>query len=403
MVGEKNILSLDLGSFSVRGCLAGVSKDGNVLIKALCEKNCNSSEDFEKTVASVISETQHEANVKCDGIVVSNSAIEISTLTASGSVSIDPGSSEISQKDVRNVIEVARSSQIPQDRELIHVLIQDYTVDGKEKIKDPIGMDGRKLDCRVLLVTALKSETAGLRSIIQKQSSSPVRFVISQIADSEALLSKEDKDAGCVLINIGSDSTSMIVYTGSAASFCSKIPYGAANITKDIACLFNISFADAESLKNESGACFLDSVDPAERCIIKINESTSVSLPKQELAKIIEPRMAEIFSMLKTQLDDKFPNMNYGDNLILTGGGSLLSGVPSLASQIFGMNSKLGYPVFLEGLDRSFINPKYSTVLGLVKVESRHLGGTINNVKTKTIRENSVFKDKISSLFRKMI
>ena len=181
---------------------------------------------------------------------------------------------------------------------------------------------------------------------------------------------------------------------------------GSGSVTNDIAYMLNKPKMVAEQVKVESGSCYIPNVQADEKIIIpQVGGLPAIQMPKSELCKIIEPRMAEIFSLLKKDLDSKLPPATYGGGVVLVGGGSLLSGVTDLASEIFRMQARIGFPEALPGLDRSYINPKYTTVLGLLKTEAKKAGsasGNRNKMDKRAAKSGGLF-GKISGFFKTII
>ena len=211
---------------------------------------------------------------------------------------------------------------------------------------------------------------------------------------------------GTILINIGGSTTNMIVYQNGSPSYVGGIDFGSGNVTNDIAYILNKPKMVAEQVKVENGSCYAPNVSGADNVIIpQVGGLPSIQMPKSELCKIIEPRMAEIFSLLKNELDTVLPNGTFGGGVVLVGGGSLLSGATDLASEIFRKQARIGFPEALPGLDRSYINPKYTTVLGLLKTEAKKAGPS--NGKNGKIEKRSNSGDgvlgKLSSFFKKII
>ncbi len=220
------------------------------------------------------------------------------------------------------------------------------------------------------------------------------------------VLSADEKEMGTILINIGGSTSNMIVYQNGSPFYVGGVDLGSGNVTNDIAYILNKPKMVAEQVKVESGCCYIPSVSPDEKIIIpQVGGLPSIQMPKRELCKIIEPRMAEIFSLLKKDLDSKLSHGTFGGGVVLVGGGSLLSGVTELASEIFRMQARIGFPEALPGLDRSYINPKYTTVLGLLKTEARkasNSSGSRGKPDKRSKKSEGVF-GKLSDFFKKII
>jgi cell division protein FtsA len=229
------------------------------------------------------------------------------------------------------------------------------------------------------------------------------RLVAQQLADSEAVLSVEEKEMGTILINVGGGVTNMIVYANGAPVFTGGVNLGGSHVTSDIAYLLNKPKTIAEQVKCEYGNCHIPSVSDDETVLIpQIGGLPSIKMPKKELSKIIEPRMAEIFSLLQVELEKKQVRGSFGGGVVLVGGGALLSGATELASEIFRLPARIGFPEALHGLDRSYINPRYTTTLGLVMTEARRVRDQYasGGAKVDHTKRSGSFGKKVKGFFR---
>lgn len=414
MASEKIMMGLDIGSSWVRAVVGSLSKDGQLMVDSICERPSEgvrngvvvNVEQTLKTVSSVIQEAELQAGVEVQSVISGIGGSTINGTPSQGVVGINTKDLEISSNDIYHSLEVARAFELPADREILHTLVQDFSVDGKSGIKDPADMTGHRLESRVLIVTGSSSNCTNSRKALQRAGISQSRLVLSQLADAEVVLSTDEKEMGSILINIGSSTTNMIVYQNGSPYYVGGVDLGSGNVTNDIAYILNKPKMVAEQVKVESGCCYLPSVSAEEKIIIpQVGGLPSIQMPKTELCKIIEPRMAEIFSLLKKDLDSTLPHGTYGGGVVLVGGGSLLSGVTDLASEIFRMQARIGFPEALAGLDRSYINPKYTTVLGLLKTEAKKANTSTgrNSKMEKRAKKSEGLFGKISWFFKTIV
>lgn len=380
MASEKIMMGLDIGSSWVRAVVGSLSKDGQLMVDSICERPSEgvrngvvvNVEQTLKTISSVIQEAELQAGVEVQSVITGVGGQSVVGTPSTGVVGINTKDLEITSNDIYHSLEVARAFELPADREILHTLVQDFSVDGKSGIKDPVDMTGHRLESRVLIVTGSSSNCSNTRKTLQRAGINSSRLVLSQLADAEVVLSTDEKEMGTILINIGGSTANMIVYQGGSPYYTGGVDLGSGNVTNDIAYILNKPKTIAEQVKVESGSCYIPNVPADEKVIIpQVGGLPSIQMPKSELCKIIEPRMAEIFSLLKRDLDAKLPHGTFGGGVVLVGGGSLLSGVTDLASEIFRLQARIGFPEALPGLDRSYINPKYTTVLGLLKTEAK--------------------------------
>ena len=405
------MMGLDIGSSWVRAVVGTVSGDGTVMVDSMCERPSEgvrggaivNIEQTIRTISSVISESELQAGADIQQIIIGVGGDHIEGIPSQGVVGINAKDQEIKREDIFRSLEVARAFELPLDREILHTLVQDFRVDGRDGIKDPIDMLGHRLESRVLVVTGSSSVCQNQRKCIQRAGFQVQRLVAQQLADSEAVLSIEEKEMGTILINVGGGTTNMIVYANGAPVFTGGVNLGGSHVTSDIAYLLNKPKTIAEQVKCEYGNCHIPSVSEDERVLIpQIGGLPSIQMPKKELSKIIEPRMAEIFSLLQVELEKKQIRGSFGGGVVLVGGGALLSGATELASEIFRLPARIGFPEALHGLDRSYINPRYTATLGLVMTEARRVRDqyTSGGSKVEHAKRSGTLGKKVKGFFR---
>lgn len=404
------MVGLDIGSSWTRAVICTIGSDGEMMVDSLTERPSEgirqgvivNIEQTIKTITSVISEAELQAGADVSSVIIGVGGNHIEGVPSQGVVGINAKDQEINREDIFRSLEVARAFELPLDREILHTLVQEFRVDGRGGIKDPIDMLGHRLESKVLIVTASSSICQNARKCIQRANFQVQRLVAQQIADVEAVLSIEEKEMGTILINIGGGTTNMIAYVNGAPVYIGGILLGGTHVTNDIAYLLNKPKVVAEQVKQEYGNCHLPSVDPHEMIIIpQVGNLPSIKMPKKELSKIIEPRMAEIFSLLQVELEKKGVRGSFGGGVVLVGGGALLSGATELASEVFRLPSRIGFPEALHGLDRSYINPKYTTTLGSVMSEARRIRDTSTSSKSvKRDKHSPSFGQKMRGFFK---
>ncbi|AEC01877.1 cell division protein FtsA [Parasphaerochaeta coccoides] len=413
MAGEKVIMGLDIGSSNVRAVIGSVSKDGQLMVDSICERPSEgvssgaivNIEQTIRTITSVISEAELQAGAEAKHVILGIGGSHIEGHPSQGVVGINAKDQEIKREDIFRSLDVARAFELPMDREILHTLVQDFMVDGRDGIKDPMDMLGHRLESRVLVVTGSSSICLNQRKCLQRAGYPVQRMVVQQLADAEIVLSNEEKEMGTILIDIGGGTTNMIVYVNGAPVYVGGVNLGGLNVTNDIAYILNKPRSIAEQVKIEYGCCHIPSVSDNEYCIIpQIGGMPSIRMPRKELSKIAEPRMAEIFSILQVELEKHQVQGSFGGGVVLVGGGALLSGATELASEIFRLPAHIGFPEALPGLDRSYINPGYSTVLGLLKTEAKKFkefpSSTSSRGESKSGKGGGGFGKKFRSFFR---
>ncbi len=383
MAGDKMLMGLDIGSSKIRCVIGSVNHDGQLMVDSICERPSEGVRNGSivnieltlKAISSVVNEAELQAGAELSEVIIGIGGENIVCVPSNGVAGIKGNGQEIKQEDVMRSLEVARSFELPPDREIIHTLVQEFNIDGQGGIKDPIDMLGHRLETKALIVTASASIAQNKRKCVMRSGLNIRRMVLQSLADSEVVLSPEEKEMGVILINIGGGTSNMIVYSHGAPQYVSGINEGGDLVTSDLAQILNKPRQMAEQIKFDSGFSYVPSVSPEQMVTIpSVQGMPAIVMPKRELSRIIEARMAEIFSRLQQGMAKAGVGGNYGGGVVLVGGGSLLSGVTDLAHEIFGIPARLGFPEAIGGLDRNYINPGYTTVLGLLKYEAKKLG-----------------------------
>ena len=412
MAGDKMLMGLDIGSSRTRCVIGSVSREGSLMVDSICERPSEgvrsgtivNIEQTLKTIQSVVNEAELQAGTEISEVIIGIGGEHIVGIPSTGVVGINSKDQEIKREDIFRSLEVARAFELPQDREILHTLVQDFQIDSQMGIKDPIDMLGHRLESRVLIVTASSAICQNERKCIQRSGLGGQRLVLQSLADSEVVLSSEEKEMGTILINIGSGITDIIAYSKGSPVYTGGVNLGGEAVTSDIAYILNKTRAIAEQIKCESGHSYVPSVSGEEMVVIpQVGGLPAIRMPKKELSKVIEPRMAEIFSRLQNDLEKANVQGGFGGGVVLVGGGALLSGVTELASEIFRLPARLGFPEAIGGLDRSYISPMYSTVLGLLKSEAKKVKETAPKAKSqkaRTHRKESGAASKVKSFFR---
>ncbi len=380
MAQDKTLVGLDIGTSWTRCVIGSATRDGQLMIESISERpsegvKAGSIVNIEQTlkvINSVVSDAELQAGTEVNSVILGVGGDHIRGIQSSGVVGIQSRDQEIKREDIRRSIDVARARDLPQDTEILHTLVQDFQVDSRSGIKDPIDMLGHRLDTRVLLVTGSSSICQNLRKCVQKAGLQVQRMVLQSLADSEVVLGSDEKEMGALVIDIGAGMTNAIAYVSGAPVYTGAISLGGDNVTGDIAYMLQLPRSAAESIKVSDGCCHTPSVRSDEVIVTPaVGGKPAIRLPRKELAKLIEPRMAEIFSMLSAELEKNDITGTFGAGVILVGGGALLSGATELAAEIFRMPARIGFPEAINGLDRLYIDPRYSTLLGLLKIEAK--------------------------------
>ena len=282
---------------------------------------------------------------------------------------------EIGQSDVKRVIDAASAVAMPMDREVIHIIPQEFIVDDQDGIKDPVGMSGVRLEGRVHIVTGAITSAQNIIKCANKAGLDVDDIVLEQLGSSEAVLTPEEKDLGVAIIDIGGGTTDLVIFSNGAIKHTCVFSLAGSHITSDISMGLRTPVEDAEKIKIKYG-CSLAALVRKDEII----EVPSVGgrkprvLSRQTLAEIIEPRVEEILTLVHNEVvRTGFANL-LASGIVLTGGSAILEGVPELAEQIFNLPVRRGTPIGIGGLIDLVASPMYATGVGLVLYGSRNRG-----------------------------
>jgi cell division protein FtsA len=337
----------------------GIKKGVVVNIEQAAERVCSAKNDAEKM-----------AGVEIQGVSAGLSGPHIKSFNSRGVISIPPKRPEITARDVARVSEAARSITLPFDREIIHSEPQDYVVDRQGEIRDPIGMSATRLEAEVHIVTGLGMPIENYIKVIKRADLEPVNLVFEPLAAACAVLVPEEMEGGCLLIDVGGGVTSYGLFYGGCIRASGVISVGGDNITNDLAIGLRTSLAVAEKLKVGHGVASAAMADEDMNIMVpSMDGHSSKEVRSQILAAIIEPRCEEIFSIIKQTVSSNTYYRMLGGGVVLTGGGSRITGMGTVAEQVFDLPVRTGGPCELRGLTEVCCDESWSTCVGLLLYE----------------------------------
>lgn len=285
---------------------------------------------------------------------------------------------EVRAADVDKAIDAAQAVAIPLDREVIHVIPQEFVVDEQDGIKDPVGMSGVRLEAKVHIVTAAVTSAQNIVKCCNRAGLNVNDIILEQLAAAESSLTQEEKDLGVILIDMGGGTTDLAVFSGGSLVHTSVLSLGGNHITNDIAVGLRTPAIEAEKIKKRYG-CALSSMVGLEETIevASVGGRSDRILSRQILSEIIEPRVEEIFTLVKQEIAKSGFEDLMASGVVLTGGSMLLEGMPELVEQVFNLPVRRGVPKGIGGLVEVVKSPLYATGVGLVLYGSRHQGARI--------------------------
>ncbi len=317
-----------------------------------------------EAIRKAISDAELMSGITIESACVGISGEHIVGQTSHGVVAV-ANVPEISQADVERAMTAARAVSIPAGRDILHVIEQNFVVDTQNRIKEPLGMSGARLEAYAYIITSGVTAMQNLLNSIEKAGLTHVEtLVAAPLASTEAVLSQDEREVGIALADIGDGTTEIIVYKEDAIQHTAVLPVGGQHVTNDIAQYLKVTLPEAEELKLHRGCAWTALVGPedAEPIPTVVGTNRPRFIDKVDLAQIIEYRMVEILEALAYELGD----MQLPAGLMLTGGTSLMDGLTELAEQIIPVRVQVGYPKELKGLTDRVNHPMYATGIGLV-------------------------------------
>jgi len=375
LVSDNTILGLDIGTSKICAVAGIPLPDGSVRFTAHSEQksegvragNVINLETVLKTIKSVVEDVELNTGSEVKQIVTGVSGSHIEGLFSQGVVGINSKDQEIHKEDIYRSMEVARAFELPLDREILHTLVQDFCIDGRSGIKDPVDMVGHRLETKVMIVTGSVAFSQNLDKCFERLHYTVKRRMLQQLADSEALLTTEEREMGTLLINMGAGMTNMIGFVHGAPVYVGGVDIGGDQVTSDLSYILNQPPQLVEEVKTQFGCCYEPIIDPHETIIIpQAGRLPSIKMPRRELSKIIEPRVAEIFAMLRGLLEKRGLLHTFGGGIVLTGGGAMAPGTSQLATELFDIQARRARFTQLNGFETGFSDLRYSTAIGMV-------------------------------------
>lgn len=319
-----------------------------------------------EAIRKAVKEAENMAGIKIHSAYVGIAGTHIKSFNSSGVVAVKD--KEITEHDVQRVIEAAQAVVIPQDREVLHVIPQEFIIDDQDGIRDPIGMNGVRLEAKVHIVTGAISTAQNLIKCANRAGIQVTKLCLQPIASSSAVLSHDEKELGVALVDIGGGTTDIAIFREGALLHTSVLPVGGVHITNDISVGVRASIDAAEKIKIAHGCSLASLVKEDETIEVPaVGEGKPRVVSRKILAEIIEPRVEEIFSLIQNEITRSGYSDVLAAGMVLTGGTTLLQGMIELGDFFFEIPLKRGVPIRLGGLKEVVNSPKFSTAVGLLK------------------------------------
>jgi cell division protein FtsA len=396
------IVGLDIGTSKIVAIVAEIPLEGGVNILGMGVAQSRGLKkgvvvNIEATVSAIqraLEDAELMANCKIGQVYTGIAGSHIRSLNSHGMVPIRDR--EVTQNDIDRVVETARAVNISTDQQILHVLPQEFIIDGQEGVREPLGMSGVRLEVKVHIVTGAVSAAQNIIKCVRRCGLEVKDLILQPLASSMAVLNDDEKDLGVALVDIGGGTTDLAVFTRGAIQHTAVLPIAGDQITNDIAMTLRTPTREAEDLKIQHGIALRQLADAREMIEVPgIGERGARMLSKQTLSEVIEPRVEELYSLVQAELRRSGFEEQISSGIVLTGGSSQMKGMVELAEEVFHVPVRVGVPEYMGGLAERVRNPAYATSVGLLlagldkhelneaaKIEAANFGQVMGRMKS---------------------
>ncbi|TRO78931.1 cell division protein FtsA [Trichloromonas acetexigens] len=397
--GDNLIVGLDIGTTKICAIIGNLTEDGLDIVgigtspsKGLRKGMVINIDSTVEAIQKSIREAELMAGCEIKSVFAGIAGGHIKGFNSQGVIAIK--NREVTSDDVRRVIDAAKAIAIPMDREVIHILPQEFIIDDQDGIKEPLGMSGVRLEAKVHIVTGAIASAQNIVKSCQRAGCDVADIVLEQLASAEAVLSADEKELGVAMIDIGGGTTDIAIFVDGAIKHTAVLSLGGNHLTNDIAVGLRTPVGEAEKIKQQYGCCLTSMVGKDETIEVpSVGGREPRILSRQLLAEILEPRVEEIFTLVNREIVRSGFSDLIASGVVITGGTCILPGMPELAEQVFNLPVRRGLPRDIGGLSDVVNSPVYATGVGLVRYGSKNL-----QTKNFSIGQENVF-DKV---FRRM-
>ncbi len=383
MPGDDLIVGLDIGTTKICAVIGQLDDAGRVEIVGVGTVPSRGLRrgvvvNIEATVRSVLEAVEAAelmSGREVQSVFAGISGRHIEGINSRGVVAVTGRGREISNEDVDRVIDAGKAIPVPMDREVLHVIPQEFIVDEQRGIRNPLGMIGVRLEAEVHIITGSVTSAQNIIKCINRAGFKVNDLILQPLASARAVLTSDEKELGVMIIDMGGGTSDVMVYLEGSPYHTEVLPVGGDQVTSDLSILLKTPLEAAERLKREAGCCYLDMVHEEETVSIPgVGGRPPLIRSRKEIVEIIQPRMTEMLALAKEQAEEKGYLKMMGGGVVLTGGGSLLPGTQELAQEVFGLPARIGTPVRLLGLMEEVSSPIFSTAIGLLLYGSQKTG-----------------------------
>jgi len=394
---EEIVVGLDIGTTKICAVVGEISGDKINIVGIGTHPSIGLRKgvvvNIESTVESIkkaIEEAELMAGCEISSVYAGIAGGHITGFNSRGIVAVK--SSEITKLDVERVIDAARAVANPMDREVIHVIPQQFIVDDEAGIQNPVGMAGVRLEAKIHIVTGAVTSAHNIVKCANRSGLDVCDIVLESLASGEAVLTEEEKELGTGLIDLGGGTSDLAIFCNKNIRHTFVLALGGNNLTNDLAIGLHAPLGEAEKIKKKYGTCVAKNISSEETIEVPgMGGRKPRKLPRQILGEILEPRMEEIFTLINREIYRAEMEKLISSGIVLTGGSALLSDVIEVAESVFNFPTRLGRPRGISGLVDVVKNPMYATGVGLV----------IYGAKNQTAKKKFRIRDK--NIFNRLI
>jgi cell division protein FtsA len=372
---EAILVALDVGTSKVAVLVGEVTNEGaldiigkgTVASSGLRKGLVNNIDQTVESIHQAIEHAERLSGLRLEAAFVAVGGDHVESLNSRGTVAVSGAHREVTHEDIERATEVARAVTIPSNRDVLHVLPRDFTVDGQEGVKDPAGMSAIRLEVTAHIVHGSATALQNLTKCVRQAGMRPDELVVSSIASGEAVLSETERELGVAIADIGAGTTDIALYAEGSPFHTSVVPLGGVSVTNDIAIGLRTNLVAAEQLKIRFG-----SADPRSAAVAAdvpvevIDDGVARPARPSDVSEIIEARMRELFEKIGEDIDAAGDAHRLPAGLVLTGGGSLMAGAAELGREVLRMPVRVAAPTGVGGLTDHLLTPVYSTSIGLL-------------------------------------
>lgn len=377
------VCGLDIGTTKICMIIARAQAEGGLEIISTGYAHSSGLKkgvvtDLEEAAASIrkaADEAETKSGVSVDWVTIGTAGDHFQSFNSHGAIPIEGNRQEITTEHMDQVIKAAQSIPIPPDREVIHVLPQEFFLDDHGGIQNPVGLYGSRLDVNIHVITCHSALNQNLINAVNRAQMRVKKVILQQLASAEAVLTKDERDLGTAIIDIGGGTTDIGVFVRNAVYFTSVLPVGGAHFSRDLAIGLQTPLDEAERIKKDAGTVLTERVREDEIIDVPgMGTRTGRSASRKLICEILRARAIETLELIKDQMSKAVEHEQLIAGVVLTGGGSMLDGMLELAEEILGMPVRQGLPLGVKGLTSELSHPVYATAIGLALFGAEETG-----------------------------